>query len=62
MNNQLLTNNKVDRDSTKNPDMHMRRVTNAAASVDSNDYVIRQELIDLRTIVQLALKKVGITL
>lgn len=44
----ILRDNKVDRDSTRDIVMHGRRVVDAAASSRSTDYVIRKELDLLR--------------
>ena len=37
---------------TKNWDFHRRRIMNAAPSVNSNDYVIREELEELRKLIE----------
>jgi hypothetical protein len=42
--NQLLTNNKVDRDSTQNVDFHSRRITNAGDAVNTQDYTTLNDL------------------
>ena len=56
-----LRDNKVDNLTTQNQDFHQRRIVNAAASVDSNDYVIRSELDAVRTIAQNALDASGVS-
>lgn len=65
MTNQLLTNNKVDRDSVQDIDFHQRRVTNAGDAVDARDYVTKQQLDALTaTVAKLttAIQKAGITI
>lgn len=47
-----LQSSKVDMMSTKNLDMKQRRAVNAAASVDTNDYIIQDELNTLKTNIQ----------
>lgn len=62
MDNQNLTNQKVDRDSTQSIDFHQRKITNAAPGSNSGDYVIKLQLDELQSKVAAALQKVGVTL
>lgn len=41
----------VSKITTKNLDLHQRRITNAASSQDDNDYVIQKELIDATDVI-----------
>lgn len=43
---QSLRNNKIDSITTQLIDFHKRRITNAAPAINSNDYVIKQQLTD----------------
>jgi hypothetical protein len=60
MENQILTNQKVDRDSTQLIDFHQRRITNAAPSQGTNDYVVKQELLDLQIRIAAKLLELGV--